>query len=46
VLSGLQEDIRAGLTYPLVLTFERAGEVRLEVPVGNATAPREDAHAG
>lgn len=41
VLTGLREDIRAGLTYPLVLTFERAGEIRLDIPVGNSSAPRE-----
>jgi hypothetical protein len=34
-LEGLTEPIRAGLTYPVVLTFERAGELRLEVPVEN-----------
>ncbi|OZM82681.1 hypothetical protein [Pseudonocardia sp. MH-G8] len=45
VLSGLQEDIQAGLTYPLVLTFERAGEVRFEIPVANPEALREDGHA-
>lgn len=41
VLTGLREDVRAGLTYPLVLTFERAGEIRLDVPVGNPAEPRE-----
>ena len=30
-----------GLTYPLVLTFERAGEIRFDVPVGNPDEPRE-----
>ena len=34
VLTGLTEDIRAGLTYPVVLNFERAGQIRLAVPVG------------
>lgn len=33
VLVGLTEPVRAGLTYPVDLTFERAGTVRLEVPV-------------
>jgi copper(I)-binding protein len=42
VLSGLTEDVRAGLTYPLVLNFERAGQVTLDVPVGNPSEPRED----
>ena len=32
-LVGLTEPVRAGLTYPVVLTFERAGELRLELPV-------------
>jgi copper(I)-binding protein len=40
-LTGLREDIRAGLTYPVVLRFERAGELRIEVPVANSTAERE-----
>jgi hypothetical protein len=34
-LVGLAEPVRAGLTYPVVLTFERAGELRLELPVAN-----------
>lgn len=41
VLTGLREDIRAGLTYEVVLTFERAGEIRLSVPVGASAEPRE-----
>ncbi|HYH30443.1 MAG TPA: hypothetical protein VD903_08665 [Pseudonocardia sp.] len=32
-LVGLTEPVHAGLTYPVVLTFERAGELRLEFPV-------------
>lgn len=42
VLTGLKEDIRAGLTYPVVLTFERAGQVTVQVPVGYPEEPRED----
>lgn len=42
VLTGLREDLQTGLTYPLVLTFERAGEIRLDVPVANPAEPRED----
>lgn len=42
VLTGLLGDIRAGATYEVVLTFERAGEVRLQVPVGPTEEPRED----
>lgn len=43
VLTGLREDVRAGLTYPLILTFERAGELRFDVPVANPETLREDA---
>jgi hypothetical protein len=37
-LVGLTEPVRAGLTYPVVFAFERAGELRLEVPVENPEA--------
>lgn len=40
-LTGLHEDVRAGLTYELVLVFERAGPVLLHLPVDNPTTPRE-----
>jgi copper(I)-binding protein len=43
VLTGLSEEIQAGRSYPLVLTFERAGEVRFDVPVANPDTLREDA---
>jgi copper(I)-binding protein len=43
VLTGLHEDVQAGLTYPLILTFERAGELRFDVPVANPDELREDA---
>jgi hypothetical protein len=33
------------LTYPVVLNFERAGQVTLPVPVGYPSEPREAAHA-
>lgn len=42
VLVGLLDDLRAGLTYEVVLTFERAGELRLQVPIGSTDEPRED----
>jgi copper(I)-binding protein len=42
VLTGLLDDIRAGLTYDVVLTFERAGEITVPVPVGSTDEPRED----
>jgi copper(I)-binding protein len=34
-LSGLTEPVRAGLTYPVEFTFERAGSVVVEAPVEN-----------
>lgn len=42
-MTGLVNDIRAGLTYPVVLTFQNAGSVTLDVPVDNPTTPREPA---
>ena len=42
VLVGLLDDLSAGGTYEVVLTFERAGELRMEVPVGYTTEPREE----
>ena len=42
VLTGLTDNVRAGLTYPLVLNFEKAGQVTLTVPVGAPSEPRED----
>ncbi|WP_214364401.1 copper chaperone PCu(A)C [Pseudonocardia sp. H11422] len=35
VLTGLREEIRAGINYPVVFTFERAGELREALPVEN-----------
>jgi copper(I)-binding protein len=35
VLTGLKEDLKVGPTYPVVLTFQRAGDVTLQVPVAN-----------
>jgi hypothetical protein len=43
VLTGLREDIRAGLKYEVDLTFERAGVVRVTLPVAYPAAPREEA---
>lgn len=45
VLTGLTQDIRSGLTYPVVFTFERAGAVTVQVPVANPTTPRTDSPA-
>ncbi len=42
-LTGLREDIQAGLSYEIVLTFERAGPVRVMLPVGYPASPREPA---
>jgi copper(I)-binding protein len=42
VLTGLTDNVRAGLTYPLVLNFEKAGQITLTVPVGFPSEPRED----
>lgn len=42
VLTGLTQDIRSGLTYPVIFTFERAGVVTVQVPVANPTTPRTD----
>jgi copper(I)-binding protein len=40
VLTGLREVIQAGRTYPVVLTFEGAGQVSFNVPVSNPAGPR------
>lgn len=42
LLTGLLDDIRAGLSYDVTLVFERAGEVTINVPVGATEEPRED----
>lgn len=42
VLVGVNEEIRPGLTYPVTLTFEKAGTVTVLVPVANPTAPRKE----
>ncbi len=43
VLTGLKEDLQAGRSYPVTLTFQLAGEVTVQVPVGN---PGEGSSAG
>jgi hypothetical protein len=40
VLSGLNQDVHAGLTYPVVLNFEHAGQITVDVPVGFPEQPR------
>ncbi|MGE0297942.1 copper chaperone PCu(A)C [Pseudonocardia sp.] len=42
-LVGLTEPVRAGLTYPVELTFRDAGRISLNVPVANPATPREPA---
>lgn len=43
-LTGLREPLRAGLTYPVTFTFERAGPLTLQLPVANPdfVVPRAD----
>jgi copper(I)-binding protein len=41
-LAGLREPIRSGLTYPVIFSFERAGDVLVEVPVETPEIPRRD----
>lgn len=41
-ITGLREDILSGRTYPLVLTFEKAGRVEVGLPVASPTAERVD----
>jgi hypothetical protein len=46
VLTGLREDIKAGLSYEIDLTFQRAGQVRVMLPVAFPEQPREPAELG
>jgi copper(I)-binding protein len=39
-LTGLREPIRSGLTYPVVVGFERAGDLILDVPVHSPDVTR------
>jgi hypothetical protein len=41
VLTGLRQPIRAGLLYEVDLTFERAGTVRVTLPVAYPNQARE-----
>src|SRR4051794_21370388 len=41
VLTGLKDDIRSGLTYPVTFTFQKAGSVTLNVPVALSTEQRQ-----
>lgn len=42
VLMGVDQEIRPGLTYPVTLTFQKAGAVTVQMPVGNPTTPRTE----
>ena len=44
-LTGLREDIQAGLSYEVILTFERTGQVAVKLPVGYPGEPREAAES-
>ena len=46
VLTGLREDIKAGLIYEVDLTFARAGQVRVMLPVGYPAQPRDQPAQG
>lgn len=41
-LVGLTQPIRAGLTYPVVFRFGRAGELTVQLPVGYPTGPQAE----
>ncbi|MFC4946793.1 hypothetical protein [Pseudonocardia sp. GCM10023141] len=45
VLTGLREDVKAGLVYEVVLTFKNVGPVRIDVPVGNPAESGTDNHS-
>jgi copper(I)-binding protein len=42
VLTGLRQDLQVGPTYPVTLTFQRAGSVQVDVPVASPDAPRTE----
>lgn len=46
MLMGLAEPLEDGATLPLVLTFEQAGEVAVEVPVDFSKRPGAQGHEG
>lgn len=45
-LVGLTEPVRAGVTYPVVFRFERAGELRIELPVETPLNPTPNQENG
>jgi periplasmic copper chaperone A len=46
MLEGLNEPLQAGKSFPLTLTFEKAGEKQVEVAVEKAGATGPGGHAG
>jgi len=46
MLQGLNEPLQAGKSFPLTLTFEKAGERQIEVAVEKAGAMGPEGHAG
>lgn len=42
-MTGLVNDLRAGLTYPVTLVFQKAGPVTLTLPIDNPVTAREPA---
>lgn len=46
VLTGLRDDVRAGISYPITLVFERAGPIVVAVPVDGTPAAREETEGG
>ena len=44
MLEALTRPLRPGTTFPLTLTFQRAGTLTVEVPVGSPEALAEGAH--
>ena len=46
MLQGLNEPLQAGKSFPLTLTFEKAGECQIEVAVEKPGAMGPEGHAG
>lgn len=46
MLVGLREPLTEGMRVPVVLTFERAGEIEVELAVEAARPGEDDAHSG
>ena len=46
MLQGLNEPLQAGKSFPLTLTFEKAGERKIEVAIEKTGAMGPESHAG